>query len=70
MRVTLARALAAVAAMLLALAPTALGQGGAGLGPSAAAPGSPLIRPLNTGMRKAGSYSGAYVVDLNTTNTL
>jgi D-alanyl-D-alanine carboxypeptidase/D-alanyl-D-alanine-endopeptidase (penicillin-binding protein 4) len=70
MRVTLARALAAVAAMLLALAPTALGQGGAGLGPSAAAPGSPLIRPLNTGMRKAGSYSGAYVVDLNTSKTL
>jgi D-alanyl-D-alanine carboxypeptidase/D-alanyl-D-alanine-endopeptidase (penicillin-binding protein 4) len=62
MRVALAT-LAAVLALLLGAAPVALGQGGVGLG---SASGGALNHALNTGMRQAGSYSGAYVVDLNT----
>jgi serine-type D-Ala-D-Ala carboxypeptidase/endopeptidase (penicillin-binding protein 4) len=67
MRVAPARALVAVLAILLGAAPVALGQGGVGLRPVT---GSSLSRPLNKGMRRAGSYSGAYVVDLNTGQTL
>jgi D-alanyl-D-alanine carboxypeptidase/D-alanyl-D-alanine-endopeptidase (penicillin-binding protein 4) len=67
MRVAPARALVAVLAILLGAAPVALGQGGVGLGPVT---GGSLTRPLNTGMRQAGGYSGAYVVDLNTGQTL
>jgi serine-type D-Ala-D-Ala carboxypeptidase/endopeptidase (penicillin-binding protein 4) len=67
MRVAQTRALVAALAILLGAAPVALGQGGVGLGPVA---GSSLTHPLNTGMRQAGHYSGADVVDLNTGQTL
>ena len=57
--------------LALGLSPTALAAGagglaGAGSGPAAAR----LTRTLNTGMRQAGAYSGAEVVDLNTDQTL
>jgi len=57
-------------------APPALAQGGGGsLGqsgpPNAATAASRVLdRALNRGMRQAGSYSGAYVVDLNTGQAL
>jgi D-alanyl-D-alanine carboxypeptidase/D-alanyl-D-alanine-endopeptidase (penicillin-binding protein 4) len=56
--------IATLAAMLtLGAAPAALAQGSASAGRS-------LDGTLNAGMRQAGSYSGAYVVDLNTGQTL
>jgi D-alanyl-D-alanine carboxypeptidase/D-alanyl-D-alanine-endopeptidase (penicillin-binding protein 4) len=69
MRLALARALVALAALQLGSAPAALGQGGVGLGSGPVSAGA-LTRPLNTAMREAGNYSGAYVVDLNTGQTL
>lgn len=49
------------------------GLGCAALGPVATAAATSrqaLVRTLNSGMRAAGNYSGAYVVDLNTGQTL
>jgi serine-type D-Ala-D-Ala carboxypeptidase/endopeptidase (penicillin-binding protein 4) len=71
-------ALATLAAMLVAAvgATPALGQGGGGsLGPrgtpnAGTAAGRALDGGLNRGMRQAGSYSGAYVVDLSTGQVL
>jgi D-alanyl-D-alanine carboxypeptidase/D-alanyl-D-alanine-endopeptidase (penicillin-binding protein 4) len=60
---------ATLAAFLALLAGAAL----AALGPVAPAVASPrqgLVRALNSGMRAAGNYSGAYVLDLNTGQTL
>jgi serine-type D-Ala-D-Ala carboxypeptidase/endopeptidase (penicillin-binding protein 4) len=71
-------ALATLTATLVAAlgATPALGQSGGGSvgqsGPPNAgtAAGRALDGALNRGMRQAGSYSGAYVVDLNTGNVL
>jgi D-alanyl-D-alanine carboxypeptidase/D-alanyl-D-alanine-endopeptidase (penicillin-binding protein 4) len=67
-------ALVTVAAMLLAAASAmpALGQGG-GASPTQSggtAPVRALDGSLNRGMRQAGRYSGAYVIDLNTGQVL
>jgi serine-type D-Ala-D-Ala carboxypeptidase/endopeptidase (penicillin-binding protein 4) len=65
-------ALLAVTAVL-ATAPVAAAQpalGGAGAPGSAAAALQALTRSLALGMRQAGSYSGAYVVDLRTGQAL
>ncbi len=64
------RAIPATLAAFLALL---AGVACAALGPVAAAVASPrqgLVRTLNSGMRGAGNYSGAYVLDLNTGQTL
>jgi D-alanyl-D-alanine carboxypeptidase/D-alanyl-D-alanine-endopeptidase (penicillin-binding protein 4) len=69
--------LATLVAVILAAAGAgpALAQGGGGSispspGPSPTPAGRSLDGSLNTGMRKAGGYSGAYVVDLLTGRVL
>jgi D-alanyl-D-alanine carboxypeptidase/D-alanyl-D-alanine-endopeptidase (penicillin-binding protein 4) len=67
--------LAIPAAILLALtaAPAALAGGGGSLSPPGGATsptGHALVRSLAAGMRQAGNYSGAEVVDLTTGATL
>ncbi|MFZ0089584.1 MAG: D-alanyl-D-alanine carboxypeptidase/D-alanyl-D-alanine-endopeptidase [Solirubrobacteraceae bacterium] len=67
--------LAAVLTLGLGIAPAASAQvGGGGVGSATAPPttaaGATLVRSLATGMRQAGSYSGADVVDLSTGQTL
>jgi serine-type D-Ala-D-Ala carboxypeptidase/endopeptidase (penicillin-binding protein 4) len=72
MRRPLAAVGAAVAAALACTAPAAHARGGAGLGTTTGAPtasggrSAALSRQLNTGMRLAGAFSGAEVVDLST----
>jgi serine-type D-Ala-D-Ala carboxypeptidase/endopeptidase (penicillin-binding protein 4) len=67
--------LIAVLALALAAAPTALAAGSAPLNPpggtTATGPAErALVRSLATGMRQAGAYSGADVIDLTTGATL
>jgi serine-type D-Ala-D-Ala carboxypeptidase/endopeptidase (penicillin-binding protein 4) len=67
--------LIAVLALALAAAPTAPADGSQSTGPTGgAAPAGPaaraLVKSLATGMRQAGVYSGADVVDLTTGATL
>lgn len=72
------RALLATLSILLILtaAPVALGAGGGGAvgqkggTPTASAAERTLSGSLKTGMREAGAYSGADVVDLSTGTTL
>ena len=63
----------AVLALALTAAPAALAGGGGSLSPpggSASPAERTLIRSLASGMRQAGNYSGADVVDLTTSTTL
>jgi D-alanyl-D-alanine carboxypeptidase/D-alanyl-D-alanine-endopeptidase (penicillin-binding protein 4) len=74
MRLRLAT-LAAILTVALAAAPAALAGGGGPLSPPSGAsttgPGQrALVRSLAAGMRRAGAYSGADVVDLTTGATL
>jgi serine-type D-Ala-D-Ala carboxypeptidase/endopeptidase (penicillin-binding protein 4) len=67
--------LVAILALALAAAPAALAGGGGSLSPpggtSATGPGQrALVKSLAKGMRQAGNYSGADVVDLTTGATL
>jgi serine-type D-Ala-D-Ala carboxypeptidase/endopeptidase (penicillin-binding protein 4) len=65
--------LGAVLALALGEAPAALAGGGGSLNPPGGAPGptgGALVKSLATGMRRAGDYSGADVVDLTTGATL
>jgi serine-type D-Ala-D-Ala carboxypeptidase/endopeptidase (penicillin-binding protein 4) len=65
--------LTAVLTLALAAAPAALAGGGGSLTPpggSASPAGRTLVRSLAAGMRQAGNYSGADVVDLTTGTTL
>ncbi|MGI8507101.1 MAG: D-alanyl-D-alanine carboxypeptidase/D-alanyl-D-alanine-endopeptidase [Solirubrobacteraceae bacterium] len=67
------RAISATVAAALALALLAVFAGGAQAAATAHASASPqrsLTNALNRGMHAAGSYSGAYVQDLNTGQTL
>ena len=72
MRLRLAT-LTAILTLAFATAPAALAGGGGSLSPPSSATGSAaraLFRSLATGMRRAGAYSGADVVDLTTGATL
>jgi D-alanyl-D-alanine carboxypeptidase len=65
--------LIAILALALAAAPAALAGGGGSLSPpggSTSPAGRTLVRSMAAGMRRAGDYSGADVVDLTTGTTL